>query len=73
MTTETKVNMVFAVLFAIMTVTALVGAGLFGAWWHLYTFVTCAGLTYAMLTARDSGGDSAWKRIKEGFKFLIDN
>jgi hypothetical protein len=64
---EIKVNLGFALLFAIMALTCLIGAAFCGAWWHLYTFLLCAGMSWTLLTARDDGGDSAWKAIKRAY------
>jgi hypothetical protein len=61
---ETKINLGLAICFAVMALTCMVGAAFCGAWWHLYTFLLCAGMTWTLLTARDDGGDSAWERIK---------
>ena len=67
MTTETKINGMFAILFAVMALTCLAGAAFWGAWWHLYTFLICAGLTYIFIVARDDDGDSVWKWLRRQF------
>ena len=62
---ELKINAAFAILFAIMALTCLIGAALWGAWWHLYTFIMCVGLTWTMLTARTDDGNNVYTTIKK--------
>jgi hypothetical protein len=71
MKTETKINMAFAILFALMALLCFVGAAFCEAWWHLYSCLMCVGLTRIFIIARDDSGDNAWKWICE--LFTIDN
>ena len=71
MTTETKINGVFAILFAVIALTCLAGAAFWGAWWHLYTFLICAGLTWMFVTARDDSGGSVLGWIKIVYENLF--
>jgi hypothetical protein len=64
MKTELKGNAVFAILFAMIGLTCLVGAAFIGAWYHLYTFLICTGMTYMFIVARDDSGDNVWRWIK---------
>jgi Na+-transporting NADH:ubiquinone oxidoreductase subunit NqrB len=68
MKTELKGNAVFAILFAMIGLTCLVGAAFIGAYWHLYTFLICTGMTYMFIVARDDSGDNVWKWVKKFYR-----
>jgi hypothetical protein len=61
-------NLVFAILSAMVALMCLAGAAFCGACWCFYEFLLSAGLAYIFTIARDDGGDSVWKWIREFFK-----
>jgi hypothetical protein len=66
-------NLVFAILFAMIGLTCLVGAAFIGACWCFYEFLLSAGLAYVFTVARDDSGDSVWKRIIQQIKDADEN
>lgn len=67
MKAETLGNLIWVAIWAILGLSALIGAIFFGAWWHFVIFGMCALMAYVLYTDDEYGTESVatfFKRIK---------